>query len=313
MVVVQVIVQKSSSRFCSEAEVVLKRRGLIETSSSLLQDNTKRPKTFSRESCIGHCTRSPETPTLPVVPQRHSRSRCMHGSGNLRKDKSLCKGSVGGLGLVFLQDITILGSNDESLYYTDLRSSDQKVIGKFIIPTTMAAAALFLLAVAFPATLALPDVVGLGGEADFHAIRLHWKFPMSVPELYAFVIDYCEDQPWGQYRCKKMQLKDVAANEIGAQDAQFREFAALVSGLRMATNYTLEVTPVLEGEGDGRGRTFGSGVVIRTKGFSARATHCLANSSVVEVDTGPKFGGKLSAVSGRIERQLKRMRQVITV
>ncbi|XP_069997117.1 uncharacterized protein [Penaeus vannamei] len=162
------------------------------------------------------------------------------------------------------------------------------------IHTTMAATSLFLLALALPAALALPDVVGLGGEADFHAIRLHWKYPMSVPDLYAFVIDYCEDQPWGQYRCRKMQLKDVEANEIGAKNAQFREFAALISGLRMATNYTLEVTPVLDGEGDGRGRTFGSGVVIRTKGFSARATHCLANSSVVEVDTGPRFGGKIS-------------------
>ncbi|XP_042880182.1 uncharacterized protein LOC122258367 [Penaeus japonicus] len=132
--------------------------------------------------------------------------------------------------------------------------------------TMAAVSVLFLLSVLFSAAQALPDVVGLGGEADFHAIRLHWKYPVEVPELYAFVIDYCEDQPWGLYRCKTVQLKDVEANGIGADDGQFREFAAQVSGLRMATNYTLEVTPVLDGEGGSRGRAIDNGVIIRTKG-----------------------------------------------
>lgn len=154
----------------------------------------------------------------------------------------------------------------------------------------MLLALLFLL----PIVKALPDVNDLSGEGDFRSINLHWKYDRAVSGVYHFTITYCEDQPWGKYRCKKQEIDDQDANEIESSDNRYLEFQTVVSGLRMATNYTVEVTPVRDGEDSGRGRAFGREILIRTKGFSARATQCLANSSVVEVETGPHFGGKIS-------------------
>ncbi|KAK7083580.1 hypothetical protein SK128_001897, partial [Halocaridina rubra] len=56
------------------------------------------------------------------------------------------------------------------------------------------------------------------------------------------------------------------ANEIESPDKRYRLFESVLSELRMATNYTVEVTPVLDGEENGRGRAFGREIIIRTKG-----------------------------------------------
>ncbi|XP_071515012.1 uncharacterized protein [Panulirus ornatus] len=153
---------------------------------------------------------------------------------------------------------------------------------------------LLRLLVLLPASLALPDVNDLEGEADFRSVRLHWKYAGDVRDLRHFDISYCEDQPWGRYRCRRLLLEEREAKQMmGEPNAKHQEFEAVVKGLRMATNYTLEVLPVLEDDLLSPQHK-GQELTIRTKGFSARATQCLANSSVVEVDTGPNFGGKIS-------------------
>ncbi|XP_042208428.1 uncharacterized protein LOC121856793 isoform X1 [Homarus americanus] len=157
----------------------------------------------------------------------------------------------------------------------------------------MAVMALFSLLVLIPVTMAVPDVNQLEGEADFRSVKLHWKYTAELGSLSHFTITYCEDQSWGKYRCKKQLLEEREGKQLSPQDANHKEFEVVVNGLRMATNYTLEVTPVLDTDPSDLSH-LGQEVTIRTKGFSARATQCLANSSVVEVDTGPNFGGKIS-------------------
>ncbi|KAG0727725.1 hypothetical protein GWK47_034065 [Chionoecetes opilio] len=140
-----------------------------------------------------------------------------------------------------------------------------------------------------------PEVEELSGEADFRSVKLQWRYPGDPSELQLFAIKYCEDQPWGKYRCKDKLLQEREARRMKQPGgASQQEFEVEVKGLRMATNYTLEVTPVVRGDPQGYMRPPSSEVAVRTKGFSARATHCLAHSSIVEVDTGPNFGGKIS-------------------
>lgn len=146
-----------------------------------------------------------------------------------------------------------------------------------------------------------PDVDELEGEADFRSVRLHWKYSADVHQLRHFVVAYCEDQPWGRYRCKTQILEERAGRKLGGSPEKEHRYEVVVRGLRMATNYTLEVTPVLDTPTPTH---LGQELAIRTKGFSARATQCLANSSVVEVETGPYFGGKIS-VEGTEEAECR--------
>lgn len=151
-----------------------------------------------------------------------------------------------------------------------------------------------LLSLTFHALAASPEVEELAGEADFRSVRLQWRYPGESSQLRLFRINYCEDQQWGKYRCKDMVLEEREARQMKRPGAKQQQFQVEVKGLRMATNYTMEVTPVLRGDALDPPRLLGSEVVVRTKGFSARAIQCLANSSVVEVETGPNFGGKIS-------------------
>ncbi|OXA62193.1 hypothetical protein Fcan01_02147 [Folsomia candida] len=64
-----------------------------------------------------------------------------------------------------------------------------------------------------------------------------------------------------------------------------------IGGLRMSTNYSFQVLP------QDLGQKFvarPSQISLQTKGFSAKATKCLADSSEVAVETGPFFGGRIS-------------------
>ncbi|XP_045113218.1 uncharacterized protein LOC123505660 isoform X2 [Portunus trituberculatus] len=138
------------------------------------------------------------------------------------------------------------------------------------------------------------EVQQLSGEADFRSIKLHWQYEGDPDEIRLFSIKYCESQLWGKYRCRNKLLQEREARRMKHPGARQQEFEVEVKGLRMATNYTIEVTPVLRGDTLAEAPPMGSEVAVRTKGFSARATQCLANSSVVEVETGPNFGGKIS-------------------
>lgn len=178
----------------------------------------------------------------------------------------------------------------------------------------MPSVAVTLLFVCTWATVSAKDVDKLEGESDFNSIRLHWTYqPLDEEQFNAFKITHCEDQAWGPFRCRNIVLERSKLSEKPLNDGQV-EFSGQVSHLRMATNYTLQVRPLLinqEEEEDlsqqgnsgraisGYGRSIpeappSAQVFIQTKGFSAKAVSCLTNSTLVEVETGPYFGGKIS-------------------
>ncbi|GBP88737.1 hypothetical protein EVAR_57907_1 [Eumeta japonica] len=84
-----------------------------------------------------------------------------------------------------------------------------------------------------------------------------------------------------------------------------RLYSARIGGLRMATTYSFEVRPVSRDARDlADPESIGTGIIVPTKGFSARATQCLPHASEVEVSTGPYFGGRIAveAADGGPER-----------
>ncbi|XP_059485044.1 uncharacterized protein LOC132202262 [Neocloeon triangulifer] len=132
---------------------------------------------------------------------------------------------------------------------------------------------------------------------DFRSVTLQWGSDPeiagkieSVERVGKVLISYCELQTWGTQRCREKAVKATRAG---------RMFTAQLSGLRMATKYTFRLIPDPE-----EARTMqdeiplpSDSVTAQTKGFSAKATQCLANSTEVEVDTGPYFGGRISVES----------------
>ena len=78
------------------------------------------------------------------------------------------------------------------------------------------------------------------------------------------------------------------------------------AGLKMSTNYTFYLgPPTSKGEGRrGQRRVMAeqmrdkkreTSINLETRGFSARATECRRDSTVVEVETGPNFSGIVGA------------------
>ncbi|XP_065352692.1 uncharacterized protein LOC135947704 [Cloeon dipterum] len=133
---------------------------------------------------------------------------------------------------------------------------------------------------------------------DFRSVVLQWG---STPELRDQVesvervgkvlVSYCELQAWGTQRCREKLVKATRAGRV---------FTAQLSGLRMATKYTFRVAPDPEEPRTMQEASIplpADSATAQTKGFSARATQCLANSTEVEVDTGPYFGGRISVES----------------
>lgn len=166
------------------------------------------------------------------------------------------------------------------------------------------------------------EVADLGGDSDFNKVRLHWRYPRMDSDFGGFKVTHCEDQAWGPHRCRNIVLRPNELTQTPIE-GELVEYSGLVPHLRMATNYTMRVTPLtgdaealraedssdIADEGrrtsSARGRAIPDGrgtaqVVIQTKGFSARAISCLTNSTQVEVETGPYFGGKIS-VEGSLD------------
>ncbi|KAF4518041.1 hypothetical protein B566_EDAN009274 [Ephemera danica] len=177
--------------------------------------------------------------------------------------------------------------------------------------TVRCAPRIALLVLCSIATLASGD--NLEASPDFHSVTLLWGDPTLLhadvsktqndheapisPAARAgtVVVTFCELQAWGPHRCKD---KSVQMSRMG------RVFSAQVNGLRMATRYSFQVRPGSLEVSSSSTSTHNvsplatglpaSTITAQTKGFSARATLCLANSTEVEVDTGPFFGGRIS-------------------
>ncbi len=74
----------------------------------------------------------------------------------------------------------------------------------------------------------------------------------------------------------------------------------------MATKYSFNVRPLIQGESEKSARSqrnsndnkIGQSIIIPTKGFSAEATKCLPNESEILIETGPFFGGRISSENG---------------
>jgi len=74
------------------------------------------------------------------------------------------------------------------------------------------------------------------------------------------------------------------------------QYSTDLGSLRMATDYTLRISPLEDAERRSSGRALGGPAVgvLRTRGFSARAVSCLPNATLIEVNTGPHFRGLIS-------------------
>ncbi|XP_018026387.1 uncharacterized protein LOC108681826 [Hyalella azteca] len=151
------------------------------------------------------------------------------------------------------------------------------------------------------------DVAELSAASDFNGVQLQWRYPRRGRGPSLFKITHCEDQAWGPHRCRNIMLNPNEVTQTPLSDGSV-QYSSKISHLRMATNYTIEVTPVDQHDQNPevggqrvpspKGRAIPdeghrAQVFVQTKGFSARALSCLTNSTQIQVETGPHFGGKV--------------------
>jgi len=134
---------------------------------------------------------------------------------------------------------------------------------------------------------AKPRIVNLSGEPDFRKVTLRWQVePDGETVTGMFRVKYCENQVWGQHFCRQKAVRQKPTQE---------NFSADILGLKMSTNYTFYLeTDVLQ-KSSRKERKIEENVVLQTRGFSARATDCRRDTTEVLLETGPHFGGKISA------------------
>jgi len=132
-----------------------------------------------------------------------------------------------------------------------------------------------------------PKIVNLTGESDFRKVTLRWQVaPDGDTVTGKFKVKYCENQIWGEHYCRYEAVRQKPTEE---------NFSANILGLKMSTNYTFYLeTDVLE-KSSRKERKIQQNLVIQTKGFSAEATGCRRDTTEVLLETGPHFGGKISA------------------
>ncbi|KAG8176222.1 hypothetical protein JTE90_008126 [Oedothorax gibbosus] len=161
-------------------------------------------------------------------------------------------------------------------------------------------------------------VEDLVSEPGFRSLKLKWRYSQQEnprPPI-GFIIKLCEQIPrqrWEDVECFERHLLLGRGNSLGGYDTLESDgrgrFEATLQGLRMLTNYSVDVEamedhnrvdsfPVVPSDGRRENlRLKDHQMVVKTKGFSAHATNCLANSSDIVVSSGPYFGGKI-AVEG---------------
>lgn len=160
------------------------------------------------------------------------------------------------------------------------------------------------------------EVEDLTADSDFRSVKLQWRF-WSDPAPQGFHITFCEISPWvrANENCFERHLLAGKRRALNGHDSLIADgrglYEAVLFDLRMLTNYTVSVEPmttkaiplVLKKKHANRARLYSpEKVFVTTKGFTAHATNCLANSSDIVVHTGPHFGGKI-AVEGSIEER----------
>lgn len=170
------------------------------------------------------------------------------------------------------------------------------------------------------------DVDHLEAAAGYRTARLRWRYPHS-PEPPAFRVQVCELLPWlpkSGPRCRNRRLS-LRTSDSPTSDASHEgsspnldmlrrpskgSYEALIGDLRLLTNYSIAVEPDFGSDSAANAIIYAANpsleddrrfqmvtseyTLMTTKGFSARAERCLANSSRVVVRTGPFFGGKIS-------------------
>lgn len=147
-------------------------------------------------------------------------------------------------------------------------------------------------------------VKNLMGESDYRKIRLHWESDSQHVPQNGFHVRFCELQTWGFQRCRNQKVLRPEDNSITNEDG-FTSYDVDILGLRMATTYSFEVRTQKENstrEDRAHGDTDQNILVVPTKGFSARATQCLPHASIIEVSTGPYFGGRIAVEAADGER-----------
>ncbi|XP_018322435.1 uncharacterized protein LOC108735106 [Agrilus planipennis] len=153
-------------------------------------------------------------------------------------------------------------------------------------------------------------VRNLVGEPDYHRVKLQWESDAKHTSKSAFQIRYCELQVWGTQRCRSKSIEPKNENKptrMSDEEDNTQMYSADIEGLRMATTYSFEIKTKQKNlatreERANNGDKSQNMIVIPTKGFSARATQCLPHASVIEVSTGPYFGGRIAVEAADGER-----------
>ncbi|XP_054707806.1 uncharacterized protein LOC129217516 [Uloborus diversus] len=161
------------------------------------------------------------------------------------------------------------------------------------------------------------EVYDLTSETDFRSVTLHWRYEKYPPPI-GFFVTLCEVTPWSRNNnadCFERHLLLGKRNALVAHDNVVEEgngqYRAVLFGLRMLSNYSISVNPMEEQNRLGGFTSTGTRranlhpadkILITTKGFSAYARNCLANSSEIVVLSGPHFGGKIAVEGSSDER-----------
>jgi len=152
------------------------------------------------------------------------------------------------------------------------------------------------------------EITSVESVPGFQDVLLSWtmdytnKFPARWTSVLGkqvvwFRVRYCEIQVWGEHHCKAKIIRRKKNNKI---------FQQKITELKMNTDYNFylsyfnskeEIEEYLKTLPSKRMR-FGrkeKQLKVSTKGFSATASDCSPDKTIVEVKTGPNFDGRIGA------------------
>jgi len=136
---------------------------------------------------------------------------------------------------------------------------------------------------------AKPRLVSFKGSPDFKKVTLNWQVD-SVKQLPSttFKIKFCENQIWGEHFCREQLIEEIPTRNF---------FSTVIHGLKMSTNYSFYLETDLDLQNSRQQRKLSelSHIFVQTRGFNAQAIDCRKDVTDVLVETGPNFGGKISA------------------